>query len=200
MTDPSRTRPSDRLIGIVLGAVLVLAAIAVAIFAGRGGGTASVATGPGARTIAVTLEDMRITPSVLTVPSGTRLTLQVHNADAMSHDLAIDGGPSTPLLAPGRDAAAPEARWQSRLGRIRLGAEPVEQQVARYRRATWALTIVCSVIALMFLALFTAFRAPLYGLALDLILLAPVVALAWIGQLRLERGAGRYLEQRGGRA
>ena len=96
---------SDRVLGVVLGAVMVLAAIAVAVFAGRGGAGSSVAiTGGGTRTITVELGDMRITPSSITVPSATHLVLEVRNTDQMSHDLYLDGGPGTPLLRPGQSA------------------------------------------------------------------------------------------------
>jgi hypothetical protein len=31
-----------------------------------------------------------------------------------------------------------ERQWQRRLGRLRLGAEPIAEQLAKYRRVTWA--------------------------------------------------------------
>ncbi|HEU5007825.1 MAG TPA: multicopper oxidase domain-containing protein, partial [Jatrophihabitantaceae bacterium] len=95
----------DRVLGIVLGAVMVLAALTVAIFVGRSGPSSSVAIdGGGTRTVSVELADMRITPASITVPRGTRLVLAVHNSDQMSHDLYVDGGPGTPLLRPGQSA------------------------------------------------------------------------------------------------
>ncbi|MGH8960342.1 MAG: multicopper oxidase domain-containing protein [Jatrophihabitantaceae bacterium] len=97
-------RRSDRAIGLVLGTVLVLAALSVAVFVGRDDAdTAAVAEG-GTRTVAVRLADMRISPSVIEVAPGTRLILQVSNTDTVRHDLYIDGGPQTPLLAPGHSA------------------------------------------------------------------------------------------------
>ncbi len=30
-----------------------------------------------------------------------------------------------------------EAVWRRKLGRLRLGVEPIEEQLARYRRVTW---------------------------------------------------------------
>ena len=50
-----------------------------------------------------------------------------------------------------------EAYWRRKLGRLRLGVEPIEEQLARYRRVTWALTAVPSVLAVMFLTLFWVF-------------------------------------------
>ena len=93
------------LLGAAVAVVLALGAVTVAVFVGRGGtrGDAEVAAG-GTRTVAVTLQDMRITPARITVPRGTHLVLQVTNSDAMTHDLALATGPHTPMLAPGRTA------------------------------------------------------------------------------------------------
>jgi nitrite reductase (NO-forming) len=98
-------RHSERVIGLALGSVLVLVALSVAVFVGRGTAHDTVAIdGGGQRTVAVTLQAMHISPSVITVPSGTRLVLQVTNADATRHDLYLDGGPQTALLAQGQSA------------------------------------------------------------------------------------------------
>ena len=35
-----------------------------------------------------------------------------------------------------------ERKWARRLGRLRLGVEPLEEQLNRYRRTTWALALV----------------------------------------------------------
>ena len=50
-----------------------------------------------------------------------------------------------------------EGRWRYKLGRLRLGVEPLGEQLVRYRRVTWALTAVPSLLALMFLTLFGVF-------------------------------------------
>jgi nitrite reductase (NO-forming) len=98
-------RARERALGIVLGVVMVLAALSVAIFVGRDGGTGSVTvTGAGTRTLDVHLGDMVITPKVITVPVGTSLVLHVTNVDQQRHDLHIDGGPTTPILPPGGTA------------------------------------------------------------------------------------------------
>jgi hypothetical protein len=89
-----------------------------------------------------------------------------------------------------------ERYWRRKLGRLRLGAEPLEEQLARYRRVTWALTIVPLAIGLMFIALFAAFRRPDVGALLAAVLLLPVVALAWLNHMRLERRVAAYRRER----
>src|SRR4051794_7396013 len=69
--------------------------------------------------------------------------------------------------------------WRRKLGRLRLGVEPLEDQLARYWRVTWMLTAVPLAIGLMFLGLFAAFERPDVGLVLASILLLPVVLIAW---------------------
>ncbi len=56
-----------------------------------------------------------------------------------------------------------DAAWQRKLGRIRLGAEPVEDQLKKYRGSTIVLSIVMGVVGLMLFALFSAFRSPGIG-------------------------------------
>jgi hypothetical protein len=98
--------------------------------------------------------------------------------------------------------AGMDSRWQTRqefwrrkLGRLRLGVEPLEDQLARYRRVTWALTLVPTFLAVFFLALFTAFSRPDIGLVLDAILLLPIVAGAWLDYALLAKRADRYLAE-----
>ena len=86
--------------------------------------------------------------------------------------------------------------WQRRLRRIRLGAEPVEEQVERLRRVTWGLTIVAAGIGLLFFALFAAFREPLIGLVFGGGLTGPIIALAWWSFVRTRRAAVAYLRER----
>ena len=101
------------------------------------------------------------------------------------------------MQSPGtNDDSATDAAWSARLQywrrklrRLRLEAEPLETQLARYRRVTWALTAIPLAIALMFVALFSAFRRPDVGIVLALILLAPVVVVAWIDDGLLRRRA-----------
>ncbi len=85
--------------------------------------------------------------------------------------------------------------WRRKLRRLRLEAEPLETQLARYRRVTWALTAIPLALALMFVALFSAFRRPDVGIVLALILLAPVVVVAWIDDGLLRRRASLYTRE-----
>src|SRR3954447_11145172 len=70
--------------------------------------------------------------------------------------------------------------WRRKLGRLRLGAEPLEEQLARYRRVTWMLTAVPLTIGLMFLGLFAVFQRPGIGLVVASIILLPIVVVAWV--------------------
>ena len=89
-----------------------------------------------------------------------------------------------------------EQEWARKLGRLHLGVEPIEEQLARYRRATWGLTVVPGVIALAFLTLFTVFGRPDIGLVLVGILFVPIILFSWVDYLRLERNAKAYLAER----
>jgi hypothetical protein len=86
--------------------------------------------------------------------------------------------------------------WRRKLGRLRLGVEPLEDQLARYRRVTWMLTAVPLAIGLMFVGLFAAFERPDVGLVLVSILLVPIVAIAWLDYGLLRLRAGRYTRER----
>jgi hypothetical protein len=90
-----------------------------------------------------------------------------------------------------------EERWRRKLGRLRLGVEPIAEQLARYRGVTWALTVVPSLLALMFFTLFAVFGRPDIGLIFDAIILLPIIAVAWFDYALLARRARRYLEERG---
>ena len=89
-----------------------------------------------------------------------------------------------------------ERYWKRRLGRLQLHAEPLAVQLARYRRVTWALTIVPGIIALMFFGLFTAFGAPGIGLIVAAIVFGPLVCLAWLDFRRLSRAVAAYERER----
>lgn len=93
--------------GLALGALMLIIALAVAL-TGRttaaGADARAVVAAGGTQTVAVTLAGMRITPSVIEVTKGTRLVLEVTNTDAMRHDLVLDSGQETPLLAAGQSA------------------------------------------------------------------------------------------------
>ncbi|MFD8005347.1 multicopper oxidase domain-containing protein [Streptomyces mirabilis] len=92
--------------GTAAGAVLIVLAVLVANSGGDtdgpavAAGTAGAGTGT-SRTVAVTLADMRIRPARIEVAAGTDLRLKVTNTDAQRHDLKVEDGPATPLLAKG---------------------------------------------------------------------------------------------------
>jgi hypothetical protein len=85
--------------------------------------------------------------------------------------------------------------WRRKLGRLRLGVEPIEEQLARYRRVTWALTAVPSVLGVMFLTLFTVFGRPDLGLILVAIVLLPIVLGAWWDYAMMASRARRYRDE-----
>ncbi|MFI7294456.1 multicopper oxidase domain-containing protein [Streptomyces sp. NPDC050121] len=92
--------------GTAAGAVVTVLAVLVANSGGdtTAGVSAAGTTGLGTgitRTVAVTLADMRIRPARIEVTAGTTLRLKVTNSDAQRHDLKVEGGPSTPMLAKG---------------------------------------------------------------------------------------------------
>jgi hypothetical protein len=88
-----------------------------------------------------------------------------------------------------------EGRWRYQLGRLRLGVEPLGEQLVRYRHVTWALTVVPCLLALMFLTLFGVFGRPDIGLVFVAIVLAPIVLGAWIDYTLLAKRARRYLAE-----
>ncbi|MEV7975597.1 multicopper oxidase domain-containing protein [Streptomyces sp. NPDC086519] len=92
--------------GTAAGAVLTVLAVLVANSGGdpSGGVSAAGTTGAGTgttRTVAVTLAGMRVRPARIQVTAGTDLRLKVTNTDAQRHDLKVEDGPSTPMLAHG---------------------------------------------------------------------------------------------------
>jgi len=82
--------------------------------------------------------------------------------------------------------------WSRKLGRLRLGVEPLEVQLERYRRVTWALTVIPAVISLLFVTLFTVFGRPDIGILLVVLLLLPIAVSAWYDYFRLSRRAREY--------
>src|SRR5579872_2698036 len=82
-----------------------------------------------------------------------------------------------------------ESDWRRKLGRLRLGVEPIEEQLDRYRRVTWALTVVPCLLGVFFFTLFAVFRRPDIGLVLVAVLLLPIVLGAWWDYAMLARRA-----------
>lgn len=93
--------------GVALGLVMTLVPVAIAISgqgAPSGPSSVSLPRAGGVQEVTVSLMSMDIRPGVIEVRPGTRLRLIVTNHDAMRHDLAFPGGPSTPMLARGKSA------------------------------------------------------------------------------------------------
>jgi hypothetical protein len=89
-----------------------------------------------------------------------------------------------------------ERQWARKLGRIRLNVEPIDLQLVRYRRATFALMIVPAAIALIFFCLFAVFGRADIGFAIVGVFFVPLILFAWLGYKTLERRAASYLEER----
>jgi hypothetical protein len=106
----------------------------------------------------------------------------------------MDMHASTPSTGEDLDASWRNRQeyWRRKLGRLRLGVEPIEEQLARYRRVTWVLCDVCMVLAIMFLCLFGAFGRPGFGLAVDAIVLLPIALGAWADYAGMAARARRY--------
>ncbi|PWI20242.1 nitrite reductase [Streptomyces sp. Act143] len=92
------------------GTAAGVTAIVLAVLMANSGGTTNdeasgakaASSGNGtARTVAVTLADMRISPARVEVAAGTTVRLKVTNTDVQRHDLKVEDGPATPLLAKG---------------------------------------------------------------------------------------------------
>ncbi len=95
-------------------------------------------------------------------------------------------------MRPGRPASV---TGSASSGRLRLGVEPLEDQLARYRRVTWMLTAVPLGIALLFVSLFAAFRRPEIGLIVAAILLLPIIVFAWVEYGLLVFRVARYTRE-----
>ena len=77
--------------------------------------------------------------------------------------------------------------WRRRLGRIRLGAAPVEQQLEKYRRSTIALMIVLACIGTFLFVLFVCFRRPDIGLGVAAAVAVPAGLLSLLEYRKLAR-------------
>ncbi len=86
--------------------------------------------------------------------------------------------------------------WQRKLRRLRLEAEPIDEQLRRYLRVTGVLTAVAGGIALIFLGLFLAFERPDIGLIVAGVLFLPIAGIAWLDYALLHWRARRYLAER----
>lgn len=82
-----------------LAMIVMLVAAGVAMRGNDDG--AAVAAASSMETIDVTLGDLFVEPSSLTMPAGATLTLNVTNEGAMAHDLKVEGTTGTGMLEPG---------------------------------------------------------------------------------------------------
>lgn len=85
--------------------------------------------------------------------------------------------------------------WARKLGRLRLGVEPIEEQLTRYRRVTVVIAAVCGFLGTFLCCLFAAFRRADIGFSVAVLLFVPIAGGAWIGYDRMERRARRYLAE-----
>ena len=92
-----------------------------------------------------------------------------------------------------------ERQWARSLGRLRLRVEPLEEQLTRLRRTTWALTVVPGIIALFVLTLFTVIRPARHRVGRDLDPVRADDALP-LGGLREAQAPGRRSISRIGRS
>ena len=90
------------LLALVLSFVAIGAGVAAVT--DDDGDTAQVAAGE--QTIEVTLGDLFVKPSSISIPAGTDLTLVVTNEGEMPHDLQLADGTGTPMLDPGETVEA----------------------------------------------------------------------------------------------
>jgi fatty acid desaturase len=109
----------------------------------------------------------------------------------------MDRNVSTSTPAENLEAAwqARQIHWRRKLGRLRLGVEPIDEQLARYRRVTWVLTAIPAVLGLIFFTLFAVFGYPVVGLVFVAIVLLPIVLGAWSDFALMTMRARRYQQE-----
>lgn len=110
----SAERPAGQVHGLAaagLAAVVLAVAVGVALDPAALTGTSKASAAAGVaptgetRTVAVVARDMRFTPDTIEVPAGTRLVIELTNADDGDvHDLVLDTGDDTGRIAPGESA------------------------------------------------------------------------------------------------
>lgn len=83
-------------------------------------------------------------------------------------------------------------KWGRKLGRLRLGVEPLDAQLDRHRRVTSVMSAVSGAIGLLFIALFSAFGRPDVGLIFVAVFLLPIIIFSWAGYLLLARRAHAF--------
>ncbi|MGY2003997.1 multicopper oxidase domain-containing protein [Blastococcus sp. SYSU DS1024] len=98
--------PSPASLPGALPAAAVLTVVAVLGWVLTGGSpvTDRAAAAPVSGAVVVELGDSWISPASISVPAGERLVLDVRNVGSMRHDLRLEGGRGTAMLAPGASA------------------------------------------------------------------------------------------------
>ncbi len=87
--------------------------------------------------------------------------------------------------------------WGTRLGRIRLGVEPVEGQLEIIHKMTWVIIGVVTFFEVFFMSLFLGFGRPDIGLVLVGISLVPIELMAWFDYIKLKNRVKEYLDELG---
>lgn len=92
---------------------------------------------------------------------------------------------------------SPERRryWETRLMPIRLDAEPVMVQLEKRRSVVIVLSAVTSGVVSILLVLFAAFGRPDIGAGLALSFAVPIVSIAWLDFLSLQRRVRIYINE-----
>jgi hypothetical protein len=98
---------------------------------------------------------------------------------------------------PEEDLKAIRKAWQERLGRLRLNAEPIQDQVIRHLRVTWVLTGVVTLLGAVFFTLFTGFGRPDIGSVLVCVLTGPILSIAWYDYFKMKRAAESFGKEMG---
>jgi fumarate reductase subunit D len=93
--------------------------------------------------------------------------------------------------------ASREAYWERKLRPIRLGAEPVEFQLAQQFRGRVMVMALVLLIGLIILAIFTGFGRVDIGLQLFGVEFVPATVLSWLDHSSLRNRALAYLRERG---
>jgi len=91
---------------------------------------------------------------------------------------------------------AREIDWQRKLRPIRVGAEPILDQLRRRFQAMLLMTGLTSMIALMMLAIFAGFGRPDVGLGVAGLIVLPVTSWIWLDYLLLRSRTFAYWRER----
>ena len=117
-----------------------------------------------------------------------------HEASATFHARSTPAPSCIPHRARQKLEGSQRVR-RRKLGRLRLGVEPIEEQLTRYRRVTWVLTAVPAFLSTFLFCLFAVFSRPDVGLVVAALLFLPICSGAWLGYLGLTRRARRYMAE-----